>query len=108
VPGQGPEILLDVPRYDYAWQDRYVLAAPRELPAGTVIHVTAEWDNTRENPVNPDASQTVHAGKRAIDEMFQCSLDVYETRAPPRPPSSWLSILVIALAFLCCRITRRI
>ena len=106
VPGKPPEVLLDVPRYDYAWQDRYVLATPRDLPAGTVVHVAAQWDNTRDNPVNPDSSQTVAAGKRATDEMFQCSLDVYETRDPPRPRSSWPSILAIALAVVGYRIAR--
>jgi hypothetical protein len=78
-----------------------------ELPAGTVIDATAEWDNTRENPVNPDATQTVHPGKRAIDEMFQCSLDVYETRDQTRSPNLWLSILAITLACIGYRITRR-
>ena len=91
VPGQSPEVLLNVPRYDYAWQDRYELARPRRLPAGTLIHVTAEFDNTAANPLNPDPSQTVRVGKRAVDEMFQCTLDVYETNGvrplpvPTRP-----------------------
>jgi hypothetical protein len=95
IPGQKPEVLLNVPRYDYAWQDRYVLSRPRQLPAGTVIHVTAEWDNTAANPLNPDPSQTVRAGKQAVDEMFQCSLDVYETNDPVRPTTLWLSVAVI-------------
>lgn len=83
LPNQPPEVLLDVPRYDYAWQDRYELARPRNLPAGTLIEVTACWDNTSVNPNNPDPGQTVRAGKLATDEMFQCSLDVYETQDAP-------------------------
>jgi len=98
LPDQRPEVLLDVPRYDYAWQDRYELARPRDLPAGTLIEVTASWDNTSENPNNPDPNQTVLAGKRATDEMFQCSLDVYETRAAAEPRRFTLLPLIAVLA----------
>ena len=108
-PDQAEEVLLDVPRYDYAWQDRYELARPRSLPAGTLIRVTARWDNTRDNPINPDPSQTVRAGKRASDEMFQCSLDVYETqdRSGSGKQFPWLPIAALALAQVYLRIRRR-
>src|SRR5579863_3241494 len=110
LPNQPPEILLDVPRYDYAWQDRYELAQPRNLPAGTLIEVTACWDNTSGNPNNPDPGQTVQAGKRAIDEMFQCSLDVYETHAAcgsDRRFALLPMLAVLALAHGYFRIGRR-
>jgi hypothetical protein len=108
-PNQPEEVLLDVPRYDYAWQDRYELAQPRHFPAGTLIHVQASWDNTRDNPNNPDPSQTVRAGKRAIDEMFQCSFDVCEThdRVGSRGASMWLAIVGLALAYRIRRGIRR-
>jgi hypothetical protein len=106
LPGGPAELLLDVPRYDYAWQDRYVLAAPRPLPAGTVIHVSALWDNTAGNSLNPDPNQTVRAGRQATDEMFQCSLDVYETPKRARAPSLWLALLAIGLVFVWVRTGR--
>jgi hypothetical protein len=106
-PGQPAEVLLDVPQYDYAWQDRYVLAEPRSFPAGTRIHVTAEWDNTRHNPVNPDPGQTVRHGRRAVDEMFQCSLDAYENRDLTQAAYAWPSILALVLAQVCLRLARR-
>jgi hypothetical protein len=106
-PNQPMEVLLDVPRYDYAWQDRYVLAAPRNFRAGTVIHVTAQWDNTRDNPINPDPNQTVRAGRRAVDEMFQCALDVFETGDAAPAPSLWMPVLAIAVALAYIRICRR-
>jgi hypothetical protein len=107
LPGGRAELLLDVPRYDYAWQDRYVLATPRSLPSGTVIHVSARWDNTADNPINPDPNQTVRAGRQATDEMFQCSLDVFETPARARGPSLWFPCLAIALTFIWARSNRR-
>ena len=110
LPDQPPELLLDVPRYDYAWQERYVLAEPRSFPAGTVIQVTAQWDNTQDNPSNPDPNQTVYAGKRATDEMFQCSLDVYEsgegtgaggaTFSQGQRKLAWLPLLAVSLALV--------
>lgn len=107
LSGQPAEVLLDVPRYDYAWQDRYELAEPRKLPAGTLIQVTAEWDNTSSNPLNPDPNQTVHAGKLATDEMFQCSLDVYETRDPAHDSFAWLPIVAIGLAHTFFRLRKK-
>jgi hypothetical protein len=106
-PCQPAEVLLDVPRYDYAWQDRYVLAEPRSFPAGTRIHVTAQWDNTQDNPVNPDPGQTVRHGRRAVDEMFQCSLDAYENRDLNQASYAWPSILALAFAQIYLRLARR-
>lgn len=107
LPGQPAEVLLDVPQYDYAWQDRYELAEPRQLPAGTLIRVTATWDNTSDNPLNPDPHQTVHAGKLATDEMFQCSLDVYETRDSAHGSFAWLPIVAIGLAHTFFRLRKK-
>src|SRR5262249_31409479 len=104
-PGGPAEVLLDVPRYDYAWQDRYVRATRGPLGAGTVIQVFARWDNTAGNPNNPDPNQTVRAGRQATDEMFQCSLDIFEPPTSTRG-SLWLPSLAITLTFLWVRTSR--
>jgi hypothetical protein len=39
------------------------------LPNGTMIRVTAYYDNTTANPNNPDPNQWVGFGDRTIDEM---------------------------------------
>jgi peroxiredoxin len=75
-PDGGEEILLDVPRYDFNWQHRYVLAAPKRLPAGTQMTCTAVYDNSADNPANPDPSATVRAGPQSWDEMFNGYWDV--------------------------------
>ena len=36
-PDGTQEVLLDVPRYDFNWQNLYTLAEPKRLPKGTVI-----------------------------------------------------------------------
>ena len=39
------------------------------LPKGTVLLITAWYDNTANNPVNPDPDQWVIFGRRTGDEM---------------------------------------
>src|SRR5207248_2886230 len=66
-PDGKSEILLDVPRYDFNWQHRYVLAEPKRLPAGTRVRCIAHYDNSADNPANPDPSATVRAGQQTTD-----------------------------------------
>jgi peroxiredoxin len=69
-PGGRSEVLLDVPRYDFNWQLRYELAEPKRLPRGTRLVCTARWDNSADNPANPDPTRTVGWGDQTSDEMF--------------------------------------
>ncbi len=78
-PNGETEVLLDVPAYDFAWQFRYVLSTPRELPRGTAITVTAVYDNTAANPNNPDPQATVRSGRQSTDEMFQACFEICRT-----------------------------
>jgi len=64
------ETLLSVPRWDMNWQHRYVFSEPKRLPAGTVLTVTGVYDNSENNPNNPDPNAEVHAGFQTEDEMF--------------------------------------
>jgi hypothetical protein len=75
-PDGTKEILLDVPRYDFNWQNRYVLAEPKRLPAGSQIHCLAHYDNSADNPINPDPDATVHEGTQTWDEMFNGYFEV--------------------------------
>jgi peroxiredoxin len=69
-PDGRQETLLDVPRYDFNWQNSYVLAQPKLMPEGTVIHGTATFDNSAENLVNPDPKAAVHWGDQTWEEMM--------------------------------------
>ena len=44
-PGGKPEVLLDVPRYDFNWQLLYNYAEPRGVPRGSIIKATGWFDN---------------------------------------------------------------
>ena len=69
-PDGRREVLLDVPRYDFNWQTEYCLAEPVSLPAGTVIHGEACYDNSAANPHNPDPGRRVPWGDQTWDEMM--------------------------------------
>ncbi|MEM6690255.1 MAG: redoxin domain-containing protein [Planctomycetota bacterium] len=65
----GSEILLDIPRYDFNWQLVYQLAKPLTLRKGESIKFTGWFDNSEDNPANPDPTRTVRWGQQTEDEM---------------------------------------
>ena len=69
-PDGKHEVLLDVPRYEFEWQNVYVLAEPKLMPEGTVLRCLARYDNSSENPSNPDPTRTVRWGEQTRDEML--------------------------------------
>jgi hypothetical protein len=74
-PGRAPETLLRV-NYDFYWQLSYRLAEPRALPAGTVLQAVAGYDNSKNNPHNPDPTVSVRWGDQTSDEMMVGFFDV--------------------------------
>jgi hypothetical protein len=75
-PNGAVETLLDVPRYDFGWQHRYVLAEPKRLPADSTVRCTAVYDNSENNPANPDPNVVVRTGEKSTDEMFNAYVDL--------------------------------
>ena len=69
------ETLLRV-HYDFHWQLSYRLATPRFLKAGTELQAVAWFDNSKNNPHNPDPTQTVTWGDQTYDEMMVGFFDV--------------------------------
>lgn len=73
--------LLDIPRWDFNWQNTYRLAEPLYVPAGSVMLGVATYDNSEDNPANPDPRRTVTFGEQTWDEMMIGYMDV----VPPTP-----------------------
>lgn len=84
LPSGEREILLDVPAYDFNWQTRYVLAEPRKLPIGSIIHCRAEFDNSAANLANPDPTKAVRWGDQSWEEMMLGFFDVMLPRDDAR------------------------
>ncbi|MDZ4658477.1 MAG: redoxin domain-containing protein [Bythopirellula sp.] len=77
-PDGKKEVLLDVPRYDFNWQNGYVLSDIKRIPAGTIMECDAYYDNSADNLVNPDPTKEIHWGDQSWDEMMIGSMVVTE------------------------------
>ncbi|MGD0362695.1 MAG: cytochrome c [Bryobacteraceae bacterium] len=75
-PSGESEVLLRVPKYDFSWQLYYYPAEQKVLPAGTRLHCVAHFDNSPNNPANPDATQAVRWGDQSWEEMMIGFFDV--------------------------------
>lgn len=69
-PTGETETLLSVPKYDFNWQMGYELQRPIVLPKGTRIECTAHFDNSINNPHNPDPTKEVKWGEQTWEEMM--------------------------------------
>ncbi len=64
------EEILNVPNYQFNWQKTYDFKEPLFLPAGTEMVFRGTFDNSANNPDNPDPSQTLTWGEQTWQEMF--------------------------------------
>jgi hypothetical protein len=67
-------VILSVPNYDFNWQRTYSFVEPKTVPAGTRIVHTTVYDNSPNNPGNPDPERTVPWGLQSHDEMLYGSV----------------------------------
>lgn len=75
-PNGGEQILLDIPRYDFNWQNVYALSQPIPLSGDLKIRCTALYDNSEGNLANPDPSATVRWGDQTWEEMMVAFFEV--------------------------------
>ncbi len=68
--------LLRIPHYNFYWQLSYRLATPIPLKAGTILQAVATFDNSKNNPHNPDPTATVEWGEQTWAEMMVGFFDV--------------------------------
>lgn len=84
-PGHEREVLLDVPRYEFSWQNWYDLAEPKVLPKGSRLHAVGVFDNSTDNLRNPAPDKDVKGGIRTTDEMFVGVFMAYDSRGSRGP-----------------------
>jgi hypothetical protein len=78
LPDGSNQIISYVSNFNFNWMTNYIYtddAAP-VFPKGTIIHVTAFYDNTKNNKFNPDPEQWVGYGDRTVDEMAHAWMNV--------------------------------
>jgi peroxiredoxin len=76
-PDGRREVLLSVPHYNFNWQSVYRPEKPVPMPKGTTLRCVAHYDNSAENPHNPDPTRDVYWGDQTWEEMMIGWIDYY-------------------------------
>jgi mono/diheme cytochrome c family protein len=77
LPSGETKVLLNIPNWDFAWQDGYMFADFLPLPKGTRLDGEVVWDNSASNPHNPTSPpKLVTWGEQSRDEMGSVTLDL--------------------------------
>ena len=77
-PDGRTQIVSYVKDFNFNWMTNYIYTddAVPAFPKGTLVHVTAWYDNTKGNKSNPDPEQWVGYGDRTVDEMAHAWMNV--------------------------------
>jgi len=86
-PDGRKETLLYVPEYNFNWQITYRPVEPIHLPKGSRIMIDARFDNSRNNPLNPDPSATVRWGSASENEMMDGWIEFLDAPLPTKVSS---------------------
>ena len=76
-PGGAREILLAVPRYDFGWQLVYRFRRPVRVEKGSLLIVTAHYDNSPNNAANPDPRAAIRWGDKSEEEMMTSWIEYF-------------------------------
>jgi tetratricopeptide (TPR) repeat protein len=77
LPDGSKKMLIHIPLWNLSWQAVYRYAEPVFLPKGTTVALRYVYDNSADNPLNPNHPPVrVRAGNRSSDEMCHLWLQV--------------------------------
>ena len=68
--------ILNVPHYDFNWQHTYELKTPIQLDAIQKLNFLVGFDNSKNNPFNPNPNDYVLWGDQTWEEMAVAFLEV--------------------------------
>jgi hypothetical protein len=86
LPDGSTQPLLWIQDWDFNWQDTYLYRRPVVLPKGTRIDVRIRYDNSADNPRNPNAPpKRVQWGEESYSEMGSVALMATPLRAEDEP-----------------------
>lgn len=75
LPDGSTKVVLNIDDWDLDWQDRYYFKNHVTLPAGTVLTSELLYDNSADNPENPNSPpQEIRWGRESGDEMGSLSI----------------------------------
>ncbi len=93
-PNGTTEVLLNVPDFDFNWQLRYLFQEPKLMPKGSKLRFTARYDNSANNPANPDPTKVVSFGNQTWDEM----MEGYYTSIDADQDAACIALVALSLA----------
>jgi Secretion system C-terminal sorting domain len=69
--GQDTIHIIKIPEWDFNWQGLFAYPSLLHIPAGYTIHCYGTYDNTADNPSNPnDPPQIMSWGESTTEEMY--------------------------------------
>jgi hypothetical protein len=67
--------IIKIPEWDFNWQGSFAFPNLTRIPAGYTVHCLGSYDNTADNPMNPnDPPQLMTWGESTTEEMYLCFL----------------------------------
>ena len=77
LPDGTRQWLISIPNWDFDWQDMYYFRDPLRLPKGTTVSMQYTFDNSADNPRNPQLPpKRVRWGQSSTDEMAEMLLQL--------------------------------
>lgn len=84
LPDGSRKELIHIPHWNLNWQAVYRYAEPVLLPKGTTVNMRYIYDNSGDNPLNPNHPPArVKSGNRSSDEMCHLWLQVLPVNFDP-------------------------
>ena len=77
-----------MPDYDFNWQSVYRFEKPLHVPKGSKLTWIGRWDNSADNPRNPDPKKAVFWGLQTWDEMQNGWMEVVWKKPKSEPVSA--------------------
>jgi mono/diheme cytochrome c family protein len=85
LPDGTSRIVMDINDWDFRWQHVYRHESPIALPKGTRLSMEYTYDNSAENPRNPELPPArVYWGQRSRDEMGDLWFQLLAGNEPDR------------------------
>jgi hypothetical protein len=83
-PNGQREVLLSVPNYNFNWQLVYRFQDPMLVEKGSLLTVTAHYDNSANNPANPDPTKAIRWGDKSEEEMMTSWIEYLDADRTPK------------------------
>ena len=88
-PDGRKETLLFVPHYNFNWQITYRMSQPKFIPKGTRLAIISHFDNSPNNPLNPNPAEVVRWGGASEMEMMDGWIEYMDALPDAKkPPAS--------------------